>query len=107
MAIPWDEVRESLGITPERAEHGRRMTQAYVTGYRLAELRKKAQFTQVELAEHMKVGQRRVSAIERGEVESVTLASVRAYMEALGGTVNVVATFGDTDIRLQVPESAV
>jgi DNA-binding XRE family transcriptional regulator len=106
MTIPWDEVRERLGITPEREEYGRRITEAYVTGYRLAELRKKAQVTQVELARRMGIGQPRVSAIERGDIETLTVASVRSYVEALGGTVLLVASFGDTDIRLQVPESA-
>ncbi|MCI2417782.1 helix-turn-helix domain-containing protein [Saccharopolyspora sp. K220] len=106
MTIPWDEVREQLGITPEQQELGRRITEAYVTGYRLAELRKNAQVTQVELAKRMGIGQPRVSAIERGDIETLTVASVRCYVEALGGTLRLVARLGDTDVVLQVPEIA-
>ncbi|MGP4019161.1 XRE family transcriptional regulator [Saccharopolyspora sp. 5N708] len=106
MTIPWDEVREQLGITPEQQELGRQITEAYVTGYRLAELRKNAQVTQIELAKRMGIGQPRVSAIERGDIETLTVASVRCYVEALGGTLRLVARLGDTDVVLQVPETA-
>ncbi|MBB5153352.1 XRE family transcriptional regulator [Saccharopolyspora phatthalungensis] len=107
MTIPWNEVRERLGITPEQQELGRRITEAYVTGHRLAELRKTAQVTQVELARRMGIGQPRVSSIERGDIEALTVASLRSYVAALGGTVQLVARFGDTEIKLRVAESAV
>ncbi|WP_223839518.1 XRE family transcriptional regulator [Saccharopolyspora pogona] len=106
MTIPWDEVRERLGITPQRQECGRRITEAYGTGYRLAEVRKKAQVTQVELARRMGIGQPRVSAIERCDIETLTLVTVRSYVEALGGSLQIVASLGDTGIRLRVPETA-
>lgn len=104
MTVPWHEVREQLGITQEQQELGRQITSAYVSGYRLAELRKKADLTQTELAERMGIGQPRVSAIERGDIESLTLASMRAYIEALNGTLTMMATIGDTDVMLQIPE---
>jgi DNA-binding XRE family transcriptional regulator len=107
---PWDEIRDELdariGPSPEDAERDVQELEAHVTGHRLAEVRKKAQVTQVELARRMGIGQPRVSAIERGDIETLTVASVRSYVEALGGTVLLVASFDDTDIRLQVPESA-
>lgn len=75
----------------------------YIAGYRLAKLRGKAGTTQTQLAEVMGVSQARVSAIERGEVDSLTVASVRAYITALGGTVRIVASLNDTDVTLRLP----
>ncbi len=76
---------------------------AYVAGYRLAELRGKTGMTQTQLADAMGVSQARVSATERGEVDSLTVASVRAYITALGGTVRIVASLDDTDVTLRLP----
>lgn len=105
MAVPWEDVRKELDITPERQEHARRVTEAYVTGYRLAELRRQAGVTQIDLAAMMGIGQPRVSAIERGDIDTLTVASIRTYVEALGGSVRMVAHFDDTDITLRVPEA--
>ena len=41
--------------------------------------------------------------MERGEVDSLTVASVRAYITALGGTVRIVASLDDTDVTLRLP----
>lgn len=43
----------------------------------------------------MGVSQRRVSQIERGEIDRSELGTVQSYVEALGGHVEVVADFGD------------
>jgi hypothetical protein len=48
----------------------------------------------------MGVRQPRVSAIERGELDVVTLSTLRAYVRALGGSLRVVADFGDREYRL-------
>lgn len=74
-------------------EAARQRREAYVRGYQLAEMRKAAGVTQVELAEVLGVSQARVSKIENGEVSGIEV--VRAYVTALGGTVDLVATLGD------------
>ncbi|KAA5837180.1 XRE family transcriptional regulator [Saccharopolyspora hirsuta] len=110
----WDELREELdariGLTPEQAEHDLRELEAYYNGYRLAELRKKVGLTQTELAERMGIGQPRVSAIERGDIESHTVATLRSYVEALGGTIQLSAHFDgedtDLDVGLLFPKNA-
>lgn len=107
MTVSWQEVRAEPGITPDRRDHARKATDAYVTGYRLAELRKSVGVTQVELARLMGIGQPRVSAIERGDIGSLTVASVRCYVEALGGDVHLVAHFNNADVTLRVPNNAV
>ena len=56
-------------------------------------MRKAAELTQAELAENLGVSQTKISKIEHGEVSGIEL--VRAYVTALGGTVDVIATLGD------------
>jgi predicted XRE-type DNA-binding protein len=62
--------------------------------YRLAEIRRERGLTQTQVAEHMHVSQRRVSAVERGELDRTEVGTVISYVEALGGRVEVVADFG-------------
>jgi hypothetical protein len=40
------------------------------------------------------------SALERGELDSVTLSTLRAYVSSLGGKLRIVADFGDREYRL-------
>ena len=62
-------------------------------GYQLAQLRKNTGLPQAQLATMMGVSQARVSQIEHGKVTKVD--AIRGYVEALGGTVDVVAQVGD------------
>jgi DNA-binding XRE family transcriptional regulator len=66
---------------------------AYVRGHQLAEMRTAAGMTQAELADALGVSQARVSKIEHGEISGIEI--VRAYVAALGGSVDVVARLGD------------
>lgn len=72
---------------------------AYVQGWNLAQMRKDAGMTQVELAKALGVNQSRISAIEHGDPDSMTLATTRAYVEALGGRLRLAAEFGDHQIQ--------
>lgn len=75
-------------------EHTTRML-AETRAYRLREVREEQGLTQVELAARMHVTQPSVSELERGELERAGLATIKAYVEALGGSVEIVAEFGD------------
>ncbi|MCZ3389823.1 MAG: helix-turn-helix domain-containing protein [Actinomycetia bacterium] len=75
-------------------EHKGRLL-AEVRAYRLREVREEQGLTQVELAARMHVTQPSVSELERGELDRAGLATIKAYVEALGGSVEVVADFGD------------
>jgi len=66
--------------------------EAYVRGHQLAEMRSAAGVMQAELAGARGVSQARVSKIEHGEISGIDV--VRAYVAALGGTVDVVARLG-------------
>ena len=54
--------------------------------------------TQVELAEVLEMTQGQVSETERREDHR--LSTLRRYVEALGGRLEVIARFGDKSIRL-------
>ena len=71
----------------------RERREAYMRGHQLAEMRAAAGLTQTELAEALGVSQARVSKIEHGEISGIDV--VRAYVAALGGTIDVVARIGD------------
>jgi len=62
--------------------------------HRLAEMRKRLGLTQTEVAERMNVRQERVSAIERAKVDASELRTLAAYINALGGRMEIVADFG-------------
>lgn len=70
---------------------------AEVRAYRLAEIRREQALTQKDVADTMGVSAPRVSAIENGETDRTEVATLRSYVEALGGRLRVVADFGDTE----------
>lgn len=61
---------------------------------RLAEMRKRLGFTQAQIAERMHVRQERVSALERADITASELRTLAAYIEALGGRMEIIADFG-------------
>jgi DNA-binding XRE family transcriptional regulator len=62
--------------------------------HRLAEMRKRLGLTQAEVAERMNVRQERVSAIERAKIDASELRTLAAYINALGGRMEIIADFG-------------
>ena len=96
----WRDVRAKANLDQGRvAEHEQRML-SEVRAARLAEVRKQLQLTQTQLAERMHVSQARVSAIENGDVETAEVSTLRNYIAALGGRLEIVADFGDQRLRL-------
>jgi DNA-binding XRE family transcriptional regulator len=97
----WSEVRaRGRDADPRTAEEqaagkaaARERREAYMRGHQLAEMRTAAGMTQAELAVALGVSQARVSKIEHGEISGIDV--VRAYVAALGGSVDVVARLGD------------
>ncbi|MFT4299508.1 MAG: helix-turn-helix transcriptional regulator [Aeromicrobium sp.] len=73
---------------------------AEVRAHRLAEVRKAQRVSQAEVATAMGVSQPRVSQIERGVMDAAELGTLRAYVEALGGRLRVVADFGDQSLTV-------
>ncbi|RDI20171.1 helix-turn-helix domain-containing protein [Lentzea flaviverrucosa] len=81
-------------------------TQAYVLGFRLAELRKKVGLTQVDVAKHMDVSQARISQLEQGEVDQLEVDTVRRYITALGGSLKIVADIDGEAVTLATSQVA-
>ncbi|MEV6930950.1 helix-turn-helix domain-containing protein [Dactylosporangium sp. NPDC051485] len=67
-------------------------------GWRLAELRKRREMTQEQVASRMGVSVARVSQIEAGSVS--TQEVLARYIEALGGTLKLIADFGDEQLKV-------
>jgi DNA-binding transcriptional regulator YiaG len=70
----------------------RERQEAYIRGQQLAEIRQAAEITQADLAISLGVSQARVSKIEHGENSGIDV--VRAYVDALGGHLDVIASVG-------------
>jgi DNA-binding XRE family transcriptional regulator len=92
----WQDVRG--GIVAEAVGEGaiaeaRQRNQACIDGHRLAERRKALGLTQAQVAEKMGVTKSRVSQVERGEVSTIEV--VARYVQAIGGTIQISAVFGD------------
>jgi DNA-binding XRE family transcriptional regulator len=70
----------------------------HARGWRLADLRKRRRLTQAHVAKRMGVSVSRVSQIEKGDVS--TRDVLDRYVAALGGTLNLVADFGDEQLKV-------
>lgn len=99
---PFSELREQARRDPERAERIEEATARALdeyASYRLAELRKALDVTQVELAELIGKSQSAVSQMETGEI-GLSLEMLRAIVAQLGGRVEVAAVFSDRRVLL-------
>ncbi len=94
----FKELSEPIKARPERAERiARERSEAIaeIVDYTLGELRRARKITQDELARLMATTQPNVSRIERGgEME---LSTLRSYIEALGGRLEIAAVFDDDE----------
>jgi predicted XRE-type DNA-binding protein len=106
-AVRWEDTKRRIReIDPDwdsaervaAREASREQMRAELRGYQLAQLRKSAGLTQAQVAAAMGVSQARVSQIEHGKISEMD--AVRAYIEALGGSVDVIAHVGDWTIKV-------
>ena len=89
---------------PGRADEIRLGAAALVAANRarpLAEQRTRLGLTQAQVASRMGVRQERVSAIERAEPGATQVRTLAAYVEALGGRLDVIADFGTERVVLR------
>lgn len=70
----------------------------WARGWRLAEMRKHRNMTQEQVATHMGISVARVSQIESGKVSTQDVLA--RYVAALGGTLILVADFGDEQMHV-------
>ncbi|MDW5327309.1 helix-turn-helix domain-containing protein [Plantactinospora sp. KLBMP9567] len=100
MANSWKDVRARANLDEKRvAEHRDRLV-AEVRAARLADIRKRHDLSQQQVADRMGVSQARVSAIEKGELPATEVGTIGKYIAALGGQLKIVADFGDEKLVL-------
>lgn len=103
-AHSWHDVRAKAIREGRATEAGiaaaRRVQGERVRAYRLRQVREAQHANQTDLAQRMHVSQSRVSRIENGELTSTELGTLKAYIEALGGKLEMVADFGDEKLTL-------
>lgn len=98
--VRWSDVRSKhVGAVGEReVEQGKAGVLAQVRAHRLAEMRRRRGMTQRQVAEAMGVTVGRVSQIENGELAGIDVLD--RYVSALGGDLQIVANFGDEQIKV-------
>jgi predicted XRE-type DNA-binding protein len=104
--INWDEAKRRAEETRRAAGHhvrsdaeraaAQRRLDDEIRAFRLAEVRRSRSLTQREVADAMGVSGPRVSDVERGKLDTVSISVLRAYVEALGGRLKVTAEFDDS-----------
>lgn len=102
--VSWDDVRAKRPPDDRTVAKHRARMEAEVRAYRLREIREEQGVTQQELADRMHVTQPSVSALESGDLDRSGLATLKAYVEALGGTVEVTARFGSRRLVLSTSD---
>ncbi len=100
MARRFREVRESM--PPARQAEIRRRTEELLAEMPLQELRQARELSQKELAEVLGINQATISKLERRT--DMYLSSLRRFVEAMGGELEIAATFPDGRVRIQLLE---
>lgn len=105
MARNWRDVRADAvaqgRVDPERADSARKEMHDAVQAQRLADIRKAhGHARQADVAELMGVSQARVSQLESGDLSHTELGTLQSYVAALGGSLRVVADFGESTVEL-------
>lgn len=100
MALSYGEYVAKHDVDEERIEEHKDRMLAEARAHHLRELREQAGLTQAQLARRTGVGQRQVSKIERGDIESAKIGTVRNYLEAVGGSLALEYVVGDRRVQV-------
>lgn len=93
---PFSNLIKEIERDPVRMKRVRDMTRAMLDIQRLAELRTQRSLTQRDVAGALNVSQANVSRIEHED--DLYLSTLRAYIEALGGELELSARFPDGEV---------
>ena len=97
MATKFRKIREKM--SPERQERIQTRTQELLDELPLQELRQARALSQEELAEVLGLNQATISKLERRT--DMYLSSLRRFVEAMGGELEISATFPEGKGRIQ------
>ena len=93
----WEDIKRQK-MDPARIERIRREAVEELQALTLRQLREEAGKTQVEMAELIEVTQSALSRMERREDNPIE--TLRRYVEALGGELELVAVLGPKRVKL-------
>lgn len=94
----WADLKRKK-LRPEQIERIEREVRIELLELNLRAVRELVGKTQVEVAESAEMDQSEVSKAERREDH--LLSTLRRYVEALGGELEIIARFGDKSVRLK------
>lgn len=94
----WQDVRKKK-LTPQQLEEIDRTVEQDLLAMDLQAVRELIGKTQADVAEVSDMTQSEVSRLERRP--DVRLSTLKRFVEALGGEVEIFATFGDKRVRLR------
>jgi predicted transcriptional regulator len=98
----WEDIKKKSKLSPARREHVARGARAEITAELLEgdlrAVREIAGKTQVQVAKLLETTQSELSRLEHRD--DYKLSTLRRYIEALGGELEIVAKFGDKMVRL-------
>jgi len=100
MATKFREVREKM--SPERQKRIQERTEELLAELPLQELRQARALSQEELAEVLGLNQATISKLERRT--DMYLSSLRRFVEAMGGELEITANFPEGRVRIQLFE---
>lgn len=100
MAMRMDEFLAQHPVDRANIEAHKQRMLAEVRAFKLRELRQDAGLTQQQVAERIGVSQRQVSKIERGDLDSAKVGTIRGYLEAVGGELALEFIVGDTRVQV-------
>lgn len=95
-----EDVLKLRPISAERMNKAHAEGAAFEFGFKLKEMRRRRELSQVEVAKILGVSQNRVSQIERGKLDKTLIGTLMRYVEALGGVLTVSAKIGDENLLL-------
>ncbi len=98
MSRSWKETKKRY-LTPTQIEESQKWAEHEVLEMNLRELRKLTGKTQLELSELSEIAQGELSKIERRENHLVS--TLKKYVEALGGELEITAKFGKKKVILK------
>ena len=98
MARKWSELEAKMG--PERVAASRARAKKIIEEMPLQQLRNARQMTQTRLAEVLEMDQGNISKLEKRT--DMYLSTLRSYIEAMGGSLEIRAVFPDGDVKIDL-----
>jgi DNA-binding XRE family transcriptional regulator len=98
MAHKWSEIESKMG--PERVAAARARARRIIEEMPLQQLRNAREMTQARLAEILEMDQGNISKLEKRT--DMYLSTLRSYIEAMGGELEIRAVFPDGDVKIDL-----